>query len=251
MLRLVARVLGMVRLVLLVMGWIPMFRVGAGGWFLVWSIAGAGGAFAAKVGRDAGVVSSARGARMPWVGSWVMSSTVWAFCGDSAREDRVRRVVGGGFFGVFGEDGVGDLQAVEEQAGAAGVDVVGGDALEDFADGLEDGGAVVGIGQREVEGGAAAAALLRVGDGSSGGVVVVAEVFVAEAGAGAAVAVGEDVAALVVLGWFGLGCGVDGVVHVFPPPLGRMCAKSSKEKTCVRTSSECRPMSCELLVMSC
>ena len=52
--------------------------------------------------------------------------------------------VGGGLFGVFGEGGVGDLQAVEEQAGAAGIDVVGGDALEDFADGLEDGGAVFG-----------------------------------------------------------------------------------------------------------
>ena len=144
------------------------------------------------------------------------------------------------FFGFFGEDGAGDLEAVEEEAGAAGVDGVGGDALEDLADGLEDGGAIIGIGQREVEGGAAAAALLRVGDGFSGGVVVVAEVFVAEAGAGAAVAVGEDVAALVVIGCgvgLGLGCGVDGVVHVFPPPLGEMCAKSSKEKTCFRTSS--------------
>ena len=131
---------------------------------------------------------------------------------------------GVGFFGLFGEGGVGDLQAVEEEAGAAGVDVVGGDALQDFADGLEDGGAV--FGQGDVEGGAAAAALLRVGDGFSGGVVVVAEVFASEAGAGAAAAVGEDVAALVVLGCgvaCGLGCGVVravGVVHVFPPPLG-------------------------------
>jgi hypothetical protein len=148
---------------------------------------------------------------------------------------------GGGFFGFLWESGAGDLQAVEEQAGAARVDVVGGDALEDLADGLEDGGPV--FGQGDVEGGAAAAALLRVGDGFSGGVVVVAEVFVTKAGAGAAVAVGEDVAALVVPGCgLGLGCGVVGVVHVFPPPLGRMCAKSSKEKTCFRTWSECRPM---------
>jgi hypothetical protein len=42
--------------------------------------------------------------------------------------------------------------------------------------------------------------LLRVGDGFSGGVVVVAEVFSAEAWAAAAVAVGEDVAALILFG---------------------------------------------------
>jgi hypothetical protein len=107
-------------------------------------------------------------------------------------------VVGGG----FGEVEAGDLEAVEEQAGAAGIDVVGGDAAEDFADGLLDGGAV--FGQGKVEGGAAASALLRVGDGFSGGVVVVAEVFSAEAGAAAAVAVGEDVSALVLFGgWCG------------------------------------------------
>jgi len=56
--------------------------------------------------------------------------------------------VGGG----FGQVKAGDLQAVEEQAGAAGVDVVGGDALEDFADGVLDGGAVFGVG--DVEGAA-------------------------------------------------------------------------------------------------
>jgi hypothetical protein len=35
----------------------------------------------------------------------------------------------------FGEVEAGDLKAVEEQAGAAGVDVVGGDAAENFANG--------------------------------------------------------------------------------------------------------------------
>jgi hypothetical protein len=65
----------------------------------------------------------------------------------------------------------------EEEAGAAGIDVVGGDALEDLADGGLDGGPV--FWQGEVEGGAAAAALLRVGDWFSGGVVVVAELFLA------------------------------------------------------------------------
>jgi hypothetical protein len=44
--------------------------------------------------------------------------------------------------GWFGEVEAGDLEAVEEQAGAARVDVVGGDALEDFSDGGLDGGAI-------------------------------------------------------------------------------------------------------------
>ena len=100
----------------------------------------------------------------------------------------------------FGEVEAGDLEAVEEEAGAAGIDVVGGDAAENFADGKLNAGTIVGIGQRKVEDGAAASALLRVGDGFSGGVVVVAEVFSAQAGAAAAVAVGEDVAALVAFG---------------------------------------------------
>jgi hypothetical protein len=62
-----------------------------------------------------------------------------------------------------------------------------------------------------VEGGAAAATLFRVGDGFSGGVVVVAELFLAKARACAAMAVGEDVAALVLFGCFG------GVLHLVPP----------------------------------
>jgi hypothetical protein len=131
----------------------------------------------------------------------------------------------------FGEVEAGDLEAVEEEAGSAGVDVVGGDALEDLADGGLDGGAV--FGERQVEGGAAAAALARVGDGFSGGVVVVAELFLAEAGTGAAVSVGEDVAALVL---FGVWCGV---LHGGVPRPVKMCAESSKETTCVRTS-RCR-----------
>jgi hypothetical protein len=44
----------------------------------------------------------------------------------------------------FGEVEAGDLEAVEEEAGAAGVDVVSGDALENLADGGLDGGAVFG-----------------------------------------------------------------------------------------------------------
>ena len=117
--------------------------------------------------------------------------------------------MGGGFFDDFGLGGLGfgeieagDLEAVEEEAGAAGVDVIGGDALEDLADGVLDGGAV--FGERDLEGGAAGSTGVAVGRGFAGGVVVVAEVFAAEARAAAAVAVGEDVAALVTFGCFGL-----------------------------------------------
>ena len=124
---------------------------------------------------------------MPRVGSMVISSTVWVAVWDS-----VEGLAAGW---VFGQIEAGDLETVEEEAGAARVDVVGCDALEDFADGVQDGGAV--FGQGDVEGGAAAAAFLRVGYRFSGGVVVVAELFCAEAGAGAAASVGEDVAALV------------------------------------------------------
>ena len=75
----------------------------------------------------------------------------------------------------------------------------------------------------------AASSLLWIGDGFSGGVVVVTEFFVVQAGAAAAVAVGEDVAALEAF-WC-VGAGVDdGVWHV-SPPLGEKCTKYSKEKT--------------------
>src|ERR1700730_17294896 len=115
----------------------------------------------------------------------------------------------------FGEVEAGDLEAVEEEAGAAGVDVVGGDALEDLADGVLDGRMV--FRERDLEGRAAAAAGVWVLRGSSRGVVVVAEIFGAEAWAAAAVAVGEDVAALVAFRCFGLW--LDGVVHG-PSPHG-------------------------------
>jgi hypothetical protein len=46
--------------------------------------------------------------------------------------------------GLFGQVEAGDLEAVEEKAGATWVDVVGGDTLEDFADGGLDGGTVFG-----------------------------------------------------------------------------------------------------------
>ena len=109
---------------------------------------------------------------------------------------------GDGLFGFgggigFGQVAAGDLEAVEEQAGAARVDLVGGDALEDFGEALLDGAAVFRKGEREAGAAAARAGVL---DGAARVVVEVAEVFVAsgraEGGAAAAAAVGEDVAAL-------------------------------------------------------
>jgi hypothetical protein len=107
-------------------------------------------------------------------------------------------------FGV-GEIEGGDLEAVEEESGAAGVDLVGGDAAEDLADGDLDGTTILGEGQ--VEGGLVALADLGFPfwDWAAIFVVVVAEVFVAERWAATAVARGEDVAALEA--WFGDGFG--------------------------------------------
>jgi hypothetical protein len=70
-----------------------------------------------------------------------------------------------------------------------------------------------------VEGRAAAPALARIFDRLSRGVVVVAELLLAEAWAGAAASVGEDVAALVLLWRF------VGVVHV-PLPTGYFFVQS-------------------------
>ena len=95
------------------------------------------------------------------------------------------------------------MQGVEEQAGAFGVEAAGGDALDDEGDGGLDRAAVFERG--EVEGGEVFGLLARL----VGAVVVVAEIFFAEAFRAAAVSVGEDVAALEV---FGLSVG-----HVVPP----------------------------------
>jgi hypothetical protein len=135
----------------------------------------------------------------------------------------------------FGEVEAGDLEAVEEEAGAAGVDVVGGDALKDLADGVLDGGTV--FRERDFEGGAAGFTGAGVGCGFAGGVVVVAEIFSAEAWAAAAVAVGEDVAALEAFGCFGLR--LDGVVHG-PSPTGYFLVQSLRKK---RVESGLRPFS--------
>ena len=56
------------------------------------------------------------------------------------------RFRGLGVLGGFGEVAAGDLEGVEEEAGAAGVELVAGDALDDEAEGVLDGGAVLGEG---------------------------------------------------------------------------------------------------------
>ena len=96
----------------------------------------------------------------------------------------------------LGQRDDGGLQTVEQQAGAAGVEVVGGDALQHERDGVHDAaavGALVGAG--ELNGAEAGLAGGGVLDGAAGGVVLVAELLPAQAGCGAAVAVHVDVAA--------------------------------------------------------
>ena len=101
----------------------------------------------------------------------------------------------------------GDLEAIEQETGAARVELVLGELLQDHADAVLDGAAV--FHERERQGGGAATAAADVFGWAAGGVVVVAEVFVAvrfaQAGRAAAASVGEDVAALEAFGLFGHG----------------------------------------------
>jgi hypothetical protein len=103
------------------------------------------------------------------------------------------------------------LERVEEQAGAFRVEAAGGDALQDDADGGLDRRTIFGDGELEtgVEhfGFHFGTATAVFGRGAAGGVVVVAEGLAAEAAGAAAVAVGEDVTALVA----GFGRGRHGV----------------------------------------
>ena len=143
----------------------------------------------------------------------------WVF--DDVLDGVVGDVVGPG----LGEVEAGDLEAVEEQAGAAWVDLVGGDALEDVAEGELDGGAVFGVWEDEVGGlglTALAGRKLRGRRGTAGGVVEVAEGLIAQARAAATAAVDVDVAALEA-GFRvrpGAEIGLDGTCHGLPPPPG-------------------------------
>ncbi len=106
---------------------------------------------------------------------------------------------GGGALGFgFGFGGrqvaAGDLQAVEEQAGAARVERVGGEAGEDFGDGELDGGAVFQIAHEE--GFLPGAAFAEVFHRPAILVVKIAKFFLFECGRAATAAGSEDVAAL-------------------------------------------------------
>ena len=70
----------------------------------------------------------------------------------------------------------GDLEAVEEQAGAVGFELVGGETSDDLGKGMLDVAAGAERGEGEASTGAG------VGGGFAGGVVEVAEAFVAERG---------------------------------------------------------------------
>ena len=113
-----------------------------------------GGACGLKGGEDCGfgLWSGFRGAELVVGHSEELGDDAGAgfFDFDSGCEGAVDGVEGDLFDGFdlgcgpaaglgFGEVQAGDLEAVEEEAGAAGVDVVGGDTLEDLADGELDG----------------------------------------------------------------------------------------------------------------
>jgi len=91
-----------------------------------------------------------------------------------------------------------DLQAVEEKTRAFWINFVAGDTAEDFADRALNGGTV--FGEWQIKGrlsGFASAWVLR---WFSGGVMVVAKFFSAQAWAAAASTFSEDVTALEALG---------------------------------------------------
>lgn len=130
------------------------------------------------------------GVELGWegfVGGCFVVGLGFGFCRDSAAAGDV--------------DG-GDLEAEEDESGAAGVDVVEGDRGEDLAEGGLDVGAGARLGDGEAS--AAGVAGLGIGRGFARLVVVVAVVLVAQGGAAAAVSVDEDVVAAEVFGDFGL-----------------------------------------------
>jgi len=105
------------------------------------------------------------------------------------------------------EVGGGELEGVEEEAGAARVDVVVSEAGHDVSDGLLD--LRAGFGRGDREGGLAGSALTESGDGAAGLVVVVAEALAAHGGAAAATSI--DIVTAAEGGGSGLLGYVDGV----------------------------------------
>jgi hypothetical protein len=104
---------------------------------------------------------------------------------------------------------------------------------------LLDGGAV--FGEWDLEGGAVPPAGAWMGRGFARGVVVVAEVFSAETWTAATMAVGEDVAALVLFGGFG------GVLHGVSPTGTFLCKVFEREEM----SPDFRFMSSVTLCVKC
>ncbi len=127
--------------------------------------------------------------------------------------------LGDDFLVIFQQVEAGDLQAVEQQAGAARVQVVGGDALQHLPDGVLDGAAVLRVGQLEGALQALSALQFPNRDGAANIVVVVAERLIAQAWAAAADAVDLDVAALVAGLFVRLDAG-KGCRHRLPLPRG-------------------------------
>ena len=83
---------------------------------------------------------------------------------------------GGRFGGGAGREVVaGDLETVKKEAGAAGLELAGGDVAEDLADGKLDGGTVFREWELEGDVGAGAG---EAGGRNAGGAVEVAEVFI-------------------------------------------------------------------------
>ena len=116
----------------------------------------------------------------------------------------------------------GNLESVEQEAGAPRVELVRGEAVEDLADCGLDGAAVLRGGKGK--GGAAVIALREILRRRSlpdaGGVVVIAEVLLAKARAATTVAVGVDVTALKAARAGRAGCGGHRCGY---PPGGTFC----------------------------
>jgi hypothetical protein len=130
-----------------------------------------------------------------------------------------------------GEVGTGDLEGVEEETGAAGVDVVRGDASENLAEGVLDAVSTAGYGKLEPV--ASGLPLLRIGDGSTGVVMVVAKFFSTEGRTAATMPVGPGVPAEVVLYFAGILDPLDHLHCVFHVSYPRCLfyAKYSKQET--------------------
>lgn len=96
----------------------------------------------------------------------------------------------------------GELEGVEDEAGAVDVELVGCETDGELAEGVLQRGAIGGGVEVEASAGAAG---VGVGEGAAVGVVVVAEGFAAEGGGAAAVGVGEEVVAGGDVGWHGWG----------------------------------------------